>query len=725
MEAIGPFASWVNVKIAFGAVGDGMNDDTAAIQEGLDSLRKFNADSGPVVLYFPRGTYRITGTLTMELDSGANLVGADPATTSIVWDGPAGGTMLLTSGSFDTLFARLTWNGAGTAGIGVAQWWNYIADRGNYQGSIKHVDEVFENMGIGIYGGRLGAAYGQGDSETLIERVRFVGESVAGINLGSFNALDWWIWDSQFVGCALGVTNDYSVDDAGPTVGAGNFMVYRSTFEGSTVADVGIGNVQWFSLHDNVSIGSRQFLFAAPTGANAAIIVQGNTVIDTVDPTSIQVGNAGPLMLIDNRIRSRPGTTTAVVELDGAGATPAQGDRDVLSYGNWYTVAEPILITTTASRLLTDGDTVVAPASIPSPSPAPPAVARNFNRAVLEVAAGADATAIQAAIDAAAVSQSPNAVVHLPPGIYLVDKTIVVPAGVQLQIAGDAESTALYWTGTPAAGPLLMLQGPSYATVRDIALYGTNATAIAITHADQYGGRIFIQGSEMAAVSASGLQFTQIDAQANTGLHSLSVAGPAHVLSTGCGGLGPIRLTADGSLMVADSWYEGSLSALFRGDSGTFTYLGGHIAPFSSGVAPGQSPDAPAVLLDGYSGSVSFVGAELALGSAANGIVVGANAAATNGLFLGISGNQAGYFKSATAGGDTIGLVLAKLGLSNGPVNLPAWGRSDPGFVAGGLTQARSIVWASTPFPHTPGATDVRLFRVFTQNMAAGLTIDP
>src|SRR5437660_7129560 len=37
-EFVGPFPSWTNVKTAYGAAGDGMADDTAAIQSGLDEV---------------------------------------------------------------------------------------------------------------------------------------------------------------------------------------------------------------------------------------------------------------------------------------------------------------------------------------------------------------------------------------------------------------------------------------------------------------------------------------------------------------------------------------------------------------------------------------------------------------------------------------------------------------------------------------------------------------
>lgn len=68
---------WCDVK-AFGAVGDGATDDTAAIQAAIDSL---GATTGGTV-FFPRssGTYRCTGSLNMSQRSGVVLMGYGMAT---------------------------------------------------------------------------------------------------------------------------------------------------------------------------------------------------------------------------------------------------------------------------------------------------------------------------------------------------------------------------------------------------------------------------------------------------------------------------------------------------------------------------------------------------------------------------------------------------------------------------------------------------------------------
>jgi hypothetical protein len=55
---------WVNV-MAYGAKGDGIGDDTAALNAACDAARQINVDGGVTVVYLPTGTYNVSGTINV------------------------------------------------------------------------------------------------------------------------------------------------------------------------------------------------------------------------------------------------------------------------------------------------------------------------------------------------------------------------------------------------------------------------------------------------------------------------------------------------------------------------------------------------------------------------------------------------------------------------------------------------------------------------------------
>jgi len=116
-----PSSDWVNVK-SLHVTGDGVSDDTAALQEALDTHR---------VLYLPSGVYRLSGTLHLRPDS--VLIGLNPSTTMLtlkerdpnfmgegdvvpLLDTPRGGTEIVTgiavaTGDVAPRAAGIVWRG--------------------------------------------------------------------------------------------------------------------------------------------------------------------------------------------------------------------------------------------------------------------------------------------------------------------------------------------------------------------------------------------------------------------------------------------------------------------------------------------------------------------------------------------------------------------------------------------------------------------------------------
>src|SRR6266513_5146070 len=122
-EFVGPFASWVNLKTAYGAKGDGVTDDTEALQNALNDV---GTGTHSPVLWIPAGTYKITGTLNLIKRIGISVIGEDPATTIIKWGGSNAATnaMLNIDGVAYSRFNRLTFDGSGSQVIAVNQSYN-------------------------------------------------------------------------------------------------------------------------------------------------------------------------------------------------------------------------------------------------------------------------------------------------------------------------------------------------------------------------------------------------------------------------------------------------------------------------------------------------------------------------------------------------------------------------------------------------------------------------
>src|SRR5262245_52103200 len=148
-EFVGPFSSWTNVKTDLGATGDGINDDTAAIQRGLNQLDS-ESDRSPV-LYFPAGRYRLTSTLNLTAKIYVSLVGEDPARTILLWDGPGEGTMLVVNGVDYSKFTRFRLDGRRRASIALDQ--SCDGEPGHFDTGNEYSENRFVDAGYGIHGG--------------------------------------------------------------------------------------------------------------------------------------------------------------------------------------------------------------------------------------------------------------------------------------------------------------------------------------------------------------------------------------------------------------------------------------------------------------------------------------------------------------------------------------------------------------------------------------------
>ena len=176
--------------------------------EALDDLRQHKKHC---VLFFPAGTYRLTDTVKTlrkaHTDCMVTVVGEDPATTILRWDGQQGGTIF----KYDAWYAkisRLTLDGAGKAKVALAY--------GNAFSTFNETsDMVFKDVATGM----LMGTSGNGQAENAVLRCKFLRCSASGLLTVNFNSMDIWVWDSLFEDCGIGLLNQ-----------AGNFHAYHNLF---------------------------------------------------------------------------------------------------------------------------------------------------------------------------------------------------------------------------------------------------------------------------------------------------------------------------------------------------------------------------------------------------------------------------------------------------------------------------------------------------------------
>lgn len=195
----------INVKDApYGAKGDGVANDTVAIQSALDAAfgtkaaphgRNLVHQNRPV--HFPAGIYLITSPLTMQSARGANIFGAGRFVTKIFSNTPNGSVfetngfefscvqdMQLVSNGSGTCF-DLDWDGTGPAAL---------------------QSNTFNRMFC--EGGAFGLSIGKSGfmgSENEIRASYFANHTTAGIATRNYNALQQSVYGGNIAGCGKGI----------------------------------------------------------------------------------------------------------------------------------------------------------------------------------------------------------------------------------------------------------------------------------------------------------------------------------------------------------------------------------------------------------------------------------------------------------------------------------------------------------------------------------------
>jgi hypothetical protein len=497
-EFAGPFPTWVDARQDYRAVGDGKADDTEALQNALDAIVTHRRGS---VLYIPAGTYRITRALTVRRKvhgdgMAITLVGEDPATTTLVWDGEQGGTLLEWDAWYSKI-SRLTLDGAGRAG----QMLRYGPAFSTYN---ETSDLTFRDADCGLVFGEPATA---GQAENTVLRCRFL-RCQTGLMTDNWNSMDIWVWHSHFADCRRAIHNVM-----------GNWHVWQCLFERSTESDLSIENLMVFSVVNNTSIGSKMFMnFGTGHRWGSPTSVTGNRVIDPTGDWAVKLGNTGPYLIADNQFRLSGSTR---------GVQMTWGDQ--VFVGNTYSRSDAV---EERGRFRRIADRVVPRDEISAALPALPSTPPNRQRKVFDIVPGAVSGVVQEVIDQAVQHGGERSVIHLSAGRHDVNETIVIPAGCDAQIMGDGSdplATRLTWTGKQG-GMLMRLEGPSRVTLRDIYIDAGRGQGIVIENADQRGGRIFADQLHIAGPGsgkAEGRAMLRIDGLEQTDVQLRALQGAA------------------------------------------------------------------------------------------------------------------------------------------------------------------------------------------------------
>jgi hypothetical protein len=192
----------VNVK-DFGARGDGVTDDTIAIQSAID------LSFGPALtphgsnyvlnrpLYFPAGHYIVSSPLMFTQLQGGQITGDGRFSTTI--DNTTGTGVIATNGCSYTHWEGLALQGTGSATIFDLNW-------DNSPGGDALQSNTFQEMSFS--GGAIGVNVGGGGfmgSENLFLNCKWIWQSVAGLKTSNYNALQNTIVGGNISNTAVGV----------------------------------------------------------------------------------------------------------------------------------------------------------------------------------------------------------------------------------------------------------------------------------------------------------------------------------------------------------------------------------------------------------------------------------------------------------------------------------------------------------------------------------------
>jgi len=597
LEFNGVLESWANIKQRFGAKGDGVADDTKAIQSAIDSLSvrpvSFNTgERGYTVIYLPKGRYKISSTLHVRGKIGFSIVGEDPVNTVLLWAGAAADTMIWANGSAYFSISRLTFQAGGRkqmTGIGL-NWkekWRTAGSESFASLNIEIQDCRFSGMfWRGIHGGtNPGEGTNANDSEVTIRRCEFSDISEAAISISGFNALDYWIWDCTFLRCFRAVQNN-----------SGNFHVYRSYISKTSNAVFTNTNGYYISVRNCYINGTDRVLYDFGKSSNPFKRIFENNVIESTLGPSIEHYHLGKISFMGNRFG---GVEDKKNQFNLIYDSWADGSYELLSVRNRYSLRSPWKINMPRSKVYSyedsfsskvSGDTLAFLASMEKT----PVIRA---RKVFEVPRNAGSSQVQSLIDQAAKLRGSRPIIHFPFGQYTFERPVRVPAQADIQFVGDGYIYSSVIRTAPdfsKGESLFSCEGPTKVIFKDLHFensQGVQADAVQFRKVDQkdseaYIDQLYSQSEHAIALLGTEELFVQIQnsffADGNIVRGSKANLSPKE--GTGLFSFGASFAKAavedNGRLIAKDCWWEGASRKVFvLSGSGILAIDGAMVAP--------------------------------------------------------------------------------------------------------------------------------------------------
>jgi hypothetical protein len=423
-------SDWINVKtdVSPAAVGDGVADDTLALRAAL------SMGGHGTTIYFPPGTYKITGTITNNCGTSrtaVNLIGHGRSTT-IKWFGAAGGNMIQINGNPRARYEGLILDGRN------------LAASGFYQFNTLYFETEIRYRHVGLYNFTGAAIYTPANdttpsAETSYENCIF-DHCAIGMRMGSFNDYDHTFAGCDFISCGTGILCEN-----------GNYYVRECYFQGSTVADIDANPEHACTVRRSKSVGSKQFLIHR--NGVTPITVEDCYVSGWTGPNgAIQATQNVPVFMTHTRFVSPP-DALAPVRLQ-SGQRVVDCNNVAPSSPSVYTAGATIYSIPVGTQPARVGSTSGANITsfIKDPVTVPTTIYDVKAYGAVGNGVANDTVAVQNAINAARTAGN-GGIVFFPNGVYRVSSTISV-TGANYVLGGNGYFSRLEWAG-PAGIPMV------------------------------------------------------------------------------------------------------------------------------------------------------------------------------------------------------------------------------------------------------------------------------